>query len=289
MSVFPQYQDILTYNMFGKDDLPFYILLNKLSRKYPLHHHNFAELSFVIDGTAQEILNGRPHPLHRGTVSLLMPHHMHEILIEPGHTVTKYCCMFDLSILFSSPPDKWLGTRLLTAGKELPSFGQLTEQQSRHLTRIMEDLFMEYHSSNDGKNTMIRSKLLEALVFYIRTCQKSREPDILLLQDRKRDIFEVLKHMHLHYNEPLTLSSVSEQLDWNSSYLSHVFKSIVGKSFIEYLHELRIGRASCYLQTTNLSISEIALEVGFDNFRTFSRVYKELKGMTPSEGRLYLQ
>ncbi|GGD59125.1 helix-turn-helix transcriptional regulator [Paenibacillus nasutitermitis] len=283
MSVFPIYQDALTYNMFGKDDLPFYILMSRLWRKYPLHYHNFAELSLVIEGSAEEILNGRPHALRRGTVSLLLPHHMHEIRVEPGTAITKYCCMFDLNIL--SPDEDHIGTYLLKTGSELPSYYDLSEVQTQQLSKIMDDLFLEYHSKGFGKNTVIRHKLLEALVFLIRTYQDLRDTKIPLNDERKRGVFDMLQFIHIHCCEPLTLTMLSEHLGWNASYLSHIFKRHVGKSFIEYLHELRVGRAVSYLVSTQLSVSEIALEVGFDNFRTFSRVFKDLKGTTPKEFR----
>ncbi len=286
MSVFPLYQDGYTFNMFGKDDLPCYILLNRLSRNYPLHHHNFAELSLVIEGSAVEVLNGRRHELGRGSVSFLLPHHLHEIGIEPGTTLTKYCCMFDLNMLFTAPDDHSIGHKLLKTGNELPSHYELTEDQTLHLTRIMEELFLEYHSHDFGKNTLIRSKLLEVLVYLVRTRPDGEAAMLPLNEERKKGVFDILQYIHLHYSQPLTLTILAEHLNWNPSYLSHIFKRQIGRSFIEYLHELRIGMASSLLLTTKLTVSEIALEVGFDNFRTFSRVFKEQKGVSPKEFRL---
>lgn len=285
MSSFPEYQDALTFNMFGRNDLPFYVIISRLTKNYRLHYHNFAELSFVIEGSGEEILNGKRHALKRGSVSLLLPNHIHKILIPTGSKLTKYCCMFDIELLLSYAHDPQIRDKILKIGNELPSHYDLPEEHLNYFTSLIEEMFKEYHSKRLGKNTIIQSKLSEAIVFLLRTTQEQEEQDSLLNLDKSNTVMEMLKYIHLHYNKELNLPLLSERLERNQKYLSSVFKRHIGQSFVEYLHHLRIGRATSLLLTTNLNISDIALEIGFDNFRTFSRVFKEIRGMTPLEFR----
>jgi AraC-like DNA-binding protein len=285
MSRFPEYQDALTFNKFGKNDLPFYVLVCRHTKSYRLHYHNFAELSFVIEGSGEEILNGQSHPLKRGTISFLLPNHLHEIVIQPGTVLTKYCCMFDLHLLQSSSIDPIVWDKILKIGSELPSRYDLEGEQIESFERLIEEMFKEYHSNGFGKNTVIRSKLSEACVYLLRTVQESIHQSGTLNMEKQGAVMEMLKVIHMHYNEELSLTFLSETLGRTPTYLSSIFKRHVGHTFLEYLHALRVGRATGLLAATNLSISEIALEVGFGDFRTFRRVFKEMKGMSPLEFR----
>jgi transcriptional regulator GlxA family with amidase domain len=56
--------------------------------------------------------------------------------------------------------------------------------------------------------------------------------------------------------------------------------------FVEYVHRLRIERAASMLLNTDMTVHDIAFDVGFDNSRTFSRVFREVKGKTATEYRL---
>ncbi|GGD87313.1 AraC family transcriptional regulator [Paenibacillus nasutitermitis] len=285
MSRFPEYQDAFTFNMFGRNDLPFYVIISRLTKNYPLHYHNFAELSFVIEGSGEEILNGKRHALKCGSASLLLPNHIHEIRMPTGSKLTKYCCMFDIDLLLSNTLDPQFRYKILKIGSELPSHYDVPPEHLDYFTSLVEEMFREYHSKRFGTKTIIQSKLSEAIVFLLRMTQEHEEQDSALNLDKTSAVMEMLKYIHLHYNEELNLPLLSERLERNQKYLSSAFKRYVGKSFVEYLHHLRVGRATSMLLTTNLNISDIALEIGFDNFRTFSRVFKELRGTTPQEFR----
>jgi AraC-like DNA-binding protein len=64
--------------------------------------------------------------------------------------------------------------------------------------------------------------------------------------------------------------------------LSKLLKRHLGTSFIDFIHELRIRQACSLLRSSDMSITDIALEVGFRSFASFSRVFNHLKGVTPS-------
>jgi YesN/AraC family two-component response regulator len=95
--------------------------------------------------------------------------------------------------------------------------------------------------------------------------------------------------LHVYYQEEITLSTLAARFNRNASYISRLFRQNVGQTFTEYLHSLRIGRATGLLATTSMSITDIAMEVGFDQSRTFTRVFKEIKGMTPKQYRAAYQ
>lgn len=86
-----------------------------------------------------------------------------------------------------------------------------------------------------------------------------------------------------NYMKELTLDDVSRVVNISSYYFSKVFKEETGENFIDYLTKLRIEAAKNLLKTTNKSMKEIALEVGYSDPNYFSRNFKKYTGKTPTD------
>ena len=87
------------------------------------------------------------------------------------------------------------------------------------------------------------------------------------------------------YREPLSLSSVAEELYLNPVYLGQLFKRDTGRSFSQYLNDYRINVALDMLHNANLDVNHIATEVGYQNQGYFYKLFKQQTGMTPLEYR----
>lgn len=94
---------------------------------------------------------------------------------------------------------------------------------------------------------------------------------------------EILNYLKEHFEEEVTLQSISERFFINSSYLSKLFKNQLGINFTAYLSNLRLKRACLLLRESTMQVSEVAMSVGFSNYFYFARVFKKTYGMTPTE------
>lgn len=83
----------------------------------------------------------------------------------------------------------------------------------------------------------------------------------------------------------LTLDEVAEHVHLNPAYFSTLFKQSTGSSFKEYLNMVRIEESKRFLATTEHSIIDIALAVGFEDQSYFSKVFKKYTGLTPKQYR----
>ena len=77
-----------------------------------------------------------------------------------------------------------------------------------------------------------------------------------------------------HLSEDISLQSIAGEFHLNSSYISQLFKNELGMRYHDYLTKLRMDKAKTLLATTGKSISEIAGEVGFRDYRVFTKVFK---------------
>lgn len=102
--------------------------------------------------------------------------------------------------------------------------------------------------------------------------------------EEKNYIVDLAKeYVEEHYYENLMLMDVAQKAGISPGYLSTLFQKQLSKGFVDYLNEIRIEHACTYLQQTYLKTYEIAYKVGFKDEKYFSKVFKKLKGMSPSE------
>ena len=104
--------------------------------------------------------------------------------------------------------------------------------------------------------------------------------------EEKNHLVELAKeYVEEHYYENLMLADVAQKVGISAGYLSTLFQKQLSKGFIDYLNEVRIEYACTYLQQNYLKTYEIAYKVGFKDEKYFSKVFKKIKGQSPSEYR----
>ncbi len=102
--------------------------------------------------------------------------------------------------------------------------------------------------------------------------------------NQKVEIISQLIHNHLH--SPLTQNWVATKVGMSSAGFSRYFRRVFGKSYVEYINELRIGMACRILfEEPKKSITKVAYDLGFNNLTHFNRLFKKFKKKTPREYR----
>ena len=99
------------------------------------------------------------------------------------------------------------------------------------------------------------------------------------------DLNEAIRFIHEHYHKPLDLAMVSNHVSLNYAYFSNLFKKNVGKGFAEYLRDVRLDKARRLLAETEYKVVEIALLVGYESYKSFTRAFREAMHMQPTEYR----
>jgi two-component system, response regulator YesN len=107
----------------------------------------------------------------------------------------------------------------------------------------------------------------------------------LSLKNYSSAIRRAIEYIRMNLNQDLSLDSISGSLNLNSYELSRQFKKETGKNITEYINNRRINEALYILENDNISITDVAFTVGFNDVNYFTKVFKKLKGITPSEYR----
>ena len=96
---------------------------------------------------------------------------------------------------------------------------------------------------------------------------------------------KVMTYIDQQYGEMITREQLGIVACLNPTYLARIFKTETGKSMGNYILDERIKKAKLLLETSEMTISEVAQAVGYDNFSYFSKLFKDRTGMTPKEYR----
>lgn len=104
-------------------------------------------------------------------------------------------------------------------------------------------------------------------------------------QGEERPIMAITRYLQGHLSEDISLSVLAEEFHLSAQYISQLFKSEIGVNFLAYLTNIRMERAKKLLLSTALSIGEISEQLGFGDYRVFTKVFKKSEGVTPSQYR----
>lgn len=104
-------------------------------------------------------------------------------------------------------------------------------------------------------------------------------------QAQAKPVREAKQYLQAHYNDPVRLEDISNMVGFNATYFSTLFKKETGENFSDYLIGLRVKRAKTLLMDTEEAVSDISEQVGYTDLKYFTRIFKRVTGLTPSEYR----
>ena len=147
---------------------------------------------------------------------------------------------------------------------------------------ILTDIYTLASSSDYIRDMRINGKLNDLLTLLM---ESSWHREAHTNAPKKMEISQVKSFLDEHYKEKLSLESVASHFFIDKHYLARLFKEQYGVTLVTYLQQVRITHAKRMLRFTDKSIEEIGLECGIGDLNYFSRVFKKLEGISPSEFR----
>ena len=90
-------------------------------------------------------------------------------------------------------------------------------------------------------------------------------------------------YLNENYNKDISLAVISNYASLNYSYFSQLFKEYTGENFINYLRRLRIEKAKKLLSDGEYRINEVSKMVGYVDSKQFTKIFRKLTGVSPSE------
>ncbi len=226
---------------------------------FPSHIHNVYEVLRVTKGRAAAVIDGKEFELEEGECLAVFPLQYHSYKVNKDSRIEIYVFSphfigeFEESVAGKKPQD--------------PRF------DGRNLPKSPSDI----------------GNILAIKAFFYSLCHALTAGLTFAKYDVDRSNPSLVDRLFLfvdkHYDTDCSLSAAAEELSYDYTYLSKLFKAKTGMTYHEYVCRFRIGRATYDLLGTDQSVSEIALSVGFDSIRTFNYEFKRILGTTPRRYR----
>ncbi|MBM7566039.1 helix-turn-helix domain-containing protein [Paenibacillus sacheonensis] len=182
-------------------------------------------------------------------------------------------------------------TDAVSSRKEIESFMQFLQQQ---LNRVFLELSKDYRNVWKDADAALRELWAnwETLAELKQSCAQIFEAAAGKLQTLKDSqgtravIGDIRAYIEENYPNPeLSLDHLSAKFSLHAKNISKLFKEEFGGNFVDFLIGLRMDKAKQQLLSTDKSLQEISAEVGYFNYNSFNRAFKNVAGMSPSDYR----
>ena len=166
----------------------------------------------------------------------------------------------------------------------------LSDKEENIINNIVENIKQEYHSNIDKFSQDIIISLIETLLNYAERFYQRQFITRKINNHQILDRLEKLLFTHINSDDLAThglptVQYISSQLNLSPTYLCNLLKALTGQTTQQHIHEKLIARAKEKLSTSELSISEIAYELGFEHVQSFSKLFKAKTNLSPLEFR----
>lgn len=248
---------------------------NKIER--PLHKHNtVCEIVLVYKGSGTYILNNQKYTLHEGDIAFYNQGDLHEVSSSSNTEIGDYCIgLTNLNI-------KNLPYNHLIDKNDFPV------RKSGNMFPILKELCEQIYTLGKlNEHSNLTSQLLCASFIIIATSLSSfANYENTLIKD-KQFINRILNYLDEHFTENISINKIANSLGCSNSYISHLFKNSMGITPMQYIIKRRIGLAQTLLISTDLSATQIATMVGYDNTNYFINSFTKIIGITPIRYRSF--
>lgn len=257
------------------------------------HWHDEAEIFYCIEGETLFQVDTDYFPVSAGEAVFIDGGEIHAAHAHGSEGCTFFSFVFDTNLLASVHYDAIQENLIVPFQERTATFPRLIKQNDvdelhllHHITSIMKkckDKLPGYEGAIKGHLFL----MLSDIVSQHKSCNR-------LINNRNETskierLKTVIEYIQLHYQNPIRLSELAVLVPMSEGQFCRFFKSMTRQTPMDYINSYRIRQAIELLRQPDRKISDIALEVGYDNISYFIRVFRKVMNCSPSEFRKKLQ
>lgn len=300
-----EYNDIPVYTIgYGgaRCELPVFICKysNHDSELSPLHRHDVVQVNYISRGRLLHQVNNARYELVKGDIFIIPPYVPHQLIQVGKNDFEVVELEFMPEFVFGKEPNSY---HAIDGGHSVFDFSyiepflvsecnvrprlNLTGMNLLKVEGLLDEIRDEYEKQSDSYLLALKADLLKLLVIVGRAFHDEMKgsPELQLFNHHREAMQQAIQFINTHYEDPITIEEVSRFALLSQSYFSYLFKILTNKTFVEYLHSLRIKKAMELLLTTDRRVVDICYDCGFNNINHFNRTFKTMVGASPTQFR----
>lgn len=267
-----------------------WVTFDRRSFPFVWHFHPEIELTLIVSGAGRRFVGDHVGTYRAGDLVLLganLPHTWQSAPRPSGQRHVSLVCQFSRECLgsgfFDLPELRQVDRLLGRARRGLQVTGRTRRRVMAAIRGIdRREPLRQMITLLQVLDLLSRSRDLRPLASSGYVTPRPDEGD--------RRITPLCRHIEKNLTQPLHQADVAARLGMDPAAFSRFFRKATGRTFVDHLHELRVGRACQLLIETDLPITDIAYRSGFMNLSNFNRRFRQRHRCTPREyRRLYRQ
>ena len=238
-----------------------------------MHVHKKHELYFLEDGGTKYFIGKEIYVLQPGDF-IFVPR-------DVFHKTDKFECDSYKRVLIVFDDD-FIGKEYLSYIDILSrrKFVRITPGKLHRIREVLARIEHENLHKSEGYETLLKLYLRELIVLMIRYQSPVTGTE---LNSSYRLIQDCAEFISRHYDSELNLEILSRKYSLSKSYFSKLFKDITGVGVNEYINITRVSAAQELLAKKGITVTEAAVECGFNDSNYFATVFKKIKGISPKK------
>lgn len=247
------------------------------------HLHSIYEIYYLVSGTRKIFIDDSIYILNRGDLVFIPMNTIHKTAYINDKSHERIAVLFDDKTV----PDIKNAEMKISFKKLFKSEPviHISGTHREYIEGLFNVMLNEYNQQDRFSDINIRNCMQQLIIFLIRYKQyKNNEyaPNINMNDSLMQ---EAARYIRVNYRKNISLEDVAEHVNISPTYFSKKFKASTGFGYREYLINVRLQQACDLLLETNMSITEIALECGFNDSNYFGDVFRRAKGLSPLKYR----
>lgn len=246
-----------------------------------LHLHSFYEVCYAFGGEGEFRIDDQHLRVKPGDLFIARPDERHEIISAPEAPLGIY--FWSYTLVPAAPLKPTDLNRLFDAfvtGKQ-----RLCQAQHR-IAQVLERLTAEITEQNIGFVAVIEGLVQQLLIETARAATAIAPMAPPLSRAHHDTVTEtIVRYLQDNYRQALSLKEIAAQVHLSERHVGRVFKAATGVSIKQYLIQLKLDSAKQLLLSQNMSVADIAFEVGYQDARHFSTAFRQYTGVSPSDYR----
>jgi AraC-like DNA-binding protein len=242
------------------------------------HSHEYPSLMYIISGQGKCLIKKNEYELKTNTALLLRKGQKHQLIDKPKKAMVVFVIYFSERITEIK--------RNLIEPLANKNIVKVPIQYARRIRTFLRQMLYEQNNRPEHYKLALQQLLLYIIINLNRaTVFEKKQAKKLTSSNSLERVNAVLDYIKIHYYERNSLPDVAKAASLSQRQFSNLCKKTTGRSYIQFLNSLRIKRAEELIKKTDMPVSDIAFEVGFEELSTFYRAYKKHQGANPLKQR----
>ncbi len=269
----------------------------KISRLYTVHYfeyskrfsftgesHDFWELVYADKGDVTVFADDKSFVLEQGNVIFHKPNEWHNVRANGVDAA-------NITIITFASPSKAMSffeNKILSVGqKQKELLSKIVSEYTNAFKTPLNDPYTTHLERRSdaavASEQLIKLFLCEFLILFLRNDPSGRQRTVRSIHSSDATLNLLINYMEQNITKTVTLKELMEYSGTNRTAIENIFRENLGRGAVEYFLILKIELAKKYLREDNYNITQISEILGYSSIHYFSRQFKKITGMTPTE------